>query len=47
MYLFLFNCFTGEKETTRYFALHFEEQLKIYKKQVRITLQSQKEEKEW
>ncbi|KAB5581639.1 hypothetical protein PHYPO_G00178080 [Pangasianodon hypophthalmus] len=31
----------GEKETTPYFALHFEEQLKIYKKQVIINLVDQ------
>ncbi|KAF7710370.1 phosphatidylinositide phosphatase SAC2 [Silurus meridionalis] len=31
----------GEKETTSYFAFHFEEQLKIYKKQVIINLVDQ------
>lgn len=27
-------CVSGEKETMSYFAAHFEEQLKLYKKQV-------------
>lgn len=33
---FLMICFNiaGEKETMTYFAAHFEEQLKLYKKQV-------------
>lgn len=34
----LYHFFVGEKETVAYFCAHFEEQLKIYKKQVGFDL---------
>lgn len=34
----LYHFFVGEKDTVAYFCAHFEEQLKIYKKQVGFDL---------